>query len=630
MTLTRTVVSILAAATAAAGLLAATGAWAHHGDGDGTSGIGRAAPGAKFAAPLREAPAGLPDSLVMRQAFPDHPGKADPGAIHSALGCNKSIDPTGTIFGVEQVGDQDNHICSSADIDSFVGLNNGRNYLIQAGGDEAAFIITDVEDPTSPIIDGPWYWTNLNIYTPDVKTFDAEVVVDGETVVKNYAVLALERLPGSTSCGVVIIDVTDGTYIKTVSQTNDFDTGGWCDVHNVFVDKDAEGLGTQIYLTADATNDMRILDISGGVFGGTPEVPVEIGGYKADTANSNNYVHDITVVDHGGSKGKRAYLAYWDTGLVVLNVNDPANPVELIGPNLIGNWTLDPSGFLNHHSFPTPDGNYVFIQDEFYDTAGDEPVQMWNITDLLLEPVYVDGIKLDVDIAVNPAHNLEIREDLAPGRLYTGWYKLGLQAFDYTIEGFTRTGDDVDGVYHQAQTDATDDEYDGAWGVRLAQIGGNLYVFQSDRRYGLVVDCEGDGSETGTESCPEGSVGNQAPTAIATTDTPTPTVNESINLLGSGSIDPDYGPDPLTYSWTVVKAPKRANFSIAAPNSKDTTFQTDRHGGYTFQLEIFDGLASDIAQLIISVAKSGSDGGGKPGGGGKICADDDPRPKCNR
>ena len=57
MTFTRTVVSILAAATVAAGLLAATSAWAHHGDGDGTSGNGREAPGAKFAAPLRDAPA---------------------------------------------------------------------------------------------------------------------------------------------------------------------------------------------------------------------------------------------------------------------------------------------------------------------------------------------------------------------------------------------------------------------------------------------------------------------------------------------------------------------------------------------------------------------------------------------
>ena len=118
-----------------------------------------------------------------------------------------------------------------------------------------------------------------------------------------------------------------------------------------------------------------------------------------------------------------------------------------------------------------------------------------------------------------PAHNLEIRYDLdldADGspddRLYVGWYKAGLQAFDFDGLGFTARR-----IYHQVQTEPTDGVSDGAWGVRLATIGTDTYVFQSDRRYGLIVDrvdlcsapvnpgqpnTDGDGLVNACDNCP--------------------------------------------------------------------------------------------------------------------------------
>ena len=150
--------------------------------------------------------------------------------------------------------------------------------MIQAGGQQAAFIITDVEDPTNPVVNGPWYWPNNSTYTPDIKAFDAEVLDENSLlVVKNYAVVGLERLTAGGTCGVVIIDITDGVYHGNVSETSG---SGWCDVHNVFVDKDSAGFGTQIYVTADNTDDMRILDISGNN-NSSPAAPVEIGVYAA-------------------------------------------------------------------------------------------------------------------------------------------------------------------------------------------------------------------------------------------------------------------------------------------------------------------------------------------------------------
>ena len=221
----------------------------------------------------------------------------------------------------------------------------------------------------------------------------------------------------------------------------------------------------------------------------------------APTANNNNYVHDITFIDHDSSAGRRVYLSYWASGLVILDaagVTPGVNPTPIVGPN-----EIDPSGFLAHHAWASQDGSLVFIQDEFLNSNGDEPVQMWDVTDPD-NPTYKDGLVLGTDVPVNPAHNLEIRFDIDPNRLYVAWYKLGLQAWDFDSGGFVESNPSPRTAveYHQVQTEASDGDYSGAWGVRLAKIGLDLYIFQSDRNFGLIVSCAG----AGCSSTPTGEV----------------------------------------------------------------------------------------------------------------------------
>lgn len=430
---------------------------------------------------LKEMPDKPVRSIPLRRKFPDHPhgpptdkDKKEPGGG----GCDKDVDLTGTINGVVAVAAQDNVICTNADVDTYV--RDGRTYVVQAGGEEAAWTHTDVTDPGNPVVLGQFVWSGgagKNTYTPDVKYFAQGT--------NDYIALSLERLTVNAFCGVVIMNITDPANPVLESQA----TGGdWCDVHNTFVEDDANGDGQYIYLTADGPNDMRVLEVSGG---GSVTNPVEIGRYIAPTANNDNYVHDITVLDHGGSVGRRAYLAYWDSGLVILNAADVTpgtNPTPIVGPNVI-----DPAGFLSHHAWASQDGSLVFNQDEFLNANGDEPVQMWNVSDPA-NPSYVDGLALGTDVPVNAAHNLEIRFDINPNRLYVAWYKLGLQAWDFTSGGFAGSR----ALYHQAQTEGDDDEYSGAWGVRMENIGTNLYIFQSDRNFGLIVDCVGCSAPTPT------------------------------------------------------------------------------------------------------------------------------------
>lgn len=420
-------------------------------------------------------------SVIMRRAFPDHPVAAQPDGAEAESGhCDKTVDLTSTLSGVTATAALDTVICTNADIDTYE--RDGSSYVILAGGEEAAWTHIDVTDPANPVMLGQFSWNDgagQTTYTPDVKTFRVGA--------SDYVALALERFSLLAFCGVVIYDVSDPANPVFVSQyIGDTATQSlgpaWCDTHNVFVENDANGDGQYIYATADSPNDLRVLDIA------DVANPVEVGRYVAPTANINNYVHDVTVLDHGGAVGRRAYLSYWDSGLVILDAADitpGSSAVPIVGP-----LAIDPGGFLTHHAWASQDGTLVFIQDEFLNASGNQPVQMWDVTNPAA-PAYVDGLQLGADVPVNPAHNLEIRFDLDPGRLYVGWYKLGLQAWDFTAGGFDRPNPAprTASAYHQAQTGA-EDVYSGAWGVRVADIGAERYVFQSDRNFGLIVNCE--------------------------------------------------------------------------------------------------------------------------------------------
>lgn len=509
-----------------------------------------AVPGAATAAPgedgrgpkeirgLRATPEIPVRSVGARRPMPDHPGPA-PGSD-----CDKDVDLTSTIEGLTAVAAQDNGICTNADIDTYT---SGAPFVVQAGGEEAAWTHTDVSDPASPSMVGQFVWrggSGKNTYTPDVKAFPQGG--------RDYIALSLERLAPNGFCGVVIVDVTDPANPEIESQiykntSSDF----WCDVHNSFVET-VDGDGRYLYLTADARNDMRVIDIANveslpnpcDIASGCNR---EIGRYRAPTAGSDNYVHDVTVLGHGTER--RAYLSYWESGLVILDAADVTpgvDPTPIVGPGVI-----DPAGFLTHHAWASPDGSRVFIQDEFLDQAGDEPVQMWDVSDPS-NPTYVDGIVLGTDVPASPAHNLEIRPDIDPDRLYVGWYKLGLQAWDFGAGGFVRAGSAPRTAveYHQAQTEGSDGAYSGAWGVRLALItvGGtqNLYLFQSDRNFGLIVDCAG--CEASAEEPPPG--GEVAVTAVDP-DTVAAGTTTPVTISGSGfeagatvSIENGKGPNP--------------------------------------------------------------------------------------
>lgn len=452
---------------------------------------------------LREAPNLPVRSIPLRRAHPSHP--VGPPGEQTAGSCD-DVDLTNTISdGVVNVAAQDNGIygnCTNADIDTYFRESDSTTYVVQAGGEEAAWTHTDVSDPRNPDLLAQYYWDDGSrrnrmgeaTYTPDLKTFKQGP--------NDYIVMGLERTALRAYCGVIIVNVTNPVDTMIESQ---FIGTDWCDSHNVFVEDDPiTGDGQFIYAVADATKDLRVLDIKAV---GSVSNPVELGKYRRTVRGygSNIYedilVHDVTV------DGGIAYVSYWKAGLDFF----PASLIQVAGAvineshgsvtNITPSAFATDTPFLVHHAFPS--GNYVFLEDEVtYDEdangdpiTGVEPVQMFDTR--TSPPTYVDGLVLGTDVPVIPAHNLEIN-DIDPDRLYVGWYQAGLQAWDFTSAGFARPGTTSQRtavLYHQVQTEPTDGVYSGAWAVRLENIttasGTNLYIFQSDRNFGLIVDCVG-------------------------------------------------------------------------------------------------------------------------------------------
>jgi uncharacterized membrane protein len=97
--------------------------------------------------------------------------------------------------------------------------------------------------------------------------------------------------------------------------------------------------------------------------------------------------------------------------------------------------------------------------------------------------------------------------------------------------------------------------------------------------------------------------GNIAPNANAGKDQ-TATPLSTVIVDGSASFDPDNGPQPLTYSWSLQNAPSTSaltNSSIMAANSAQAQFVPDVVGDYALTLSVSDGQLASTSSVIVHV-----------------------------
>jgi hypothetical protein len=231
--------------------------------------------------------------------------------------------------------------------------------------------IVDISDPENPakvafIPAKPGTRNNdVKVASIDTPHFTGEILVAtnescGSPFNPRLHARGLGTPPGQG--GVAIWDVTNPTKPRALKQNFlDFPT------HNTFPYQ--QGENAYMVVVDDANvQDVHIVDIS------KPQSPTEIAvtgqlDWPADIAaefggSAAVFLHDVWVQENDGRV--IAYLAYWDAGLVLLDITEPANPVFLgdseyaVPDPLSGEF---PAGD-GHVAVPSADGSRVLFGDE--------------------------------------------------------------------------------------------------------------------------------------------------------------------------------------------------------------------------------------------------------------------------
>lgn len=236
----------------------------------------------------------------------------------------------------------------------------------QCSLDQTGVRVIDISDPSEPTL-ASFIPAKPGTRNNDVKVEHIETRhFSGEILVASNEPCNAPFLPRTQSNGkavlqgrggIAIWDVSDPTKPKALKQN--FMTNG---IHNTFIWQD----GDNAYLIAVddvAARDTVVVDITKPQ---SPKVIAEVGAPDwpdlefGEIEGPGVFLHDVWVQDG------IAYLSYWDAGLVLLDVSDPASPVflgdsEYPVPDVVSG--LPPEG-NGHVAAPTADGSLVVLGDE--------------------------------------------------------------------------------------------------------------------------------------------------------------------------------------------------------------------------------------------------------------------------
>jgi len=226
--------------------------------------------------------------------------------------------------------------------------------------------------------------------------------------------------------GIVVFDASDACHPKPISEYTSTVSGG---VHSSYV---YQG---HVYLTDDATGSMRVIDIR------DPKTPKEVARWQTEQTEAGRYLHDIMVVDG------LAYLAYWNDGLVILDVGNGMKGGSPESPKLVSQFKYDLSSLYarvegiwglsargTHTAWKA--GKYVFVGDEVYAAKDAKGLQDGNdLTFGRLHVIDVSNIEHPKEVAwYEPTdggvHNVWVVGDT----LYLGNYQGGARVLDISGE----------------------------------------------------------------------------------------------------------------------------------------------------------------------------------------------------
>lgn len=203
----------------------------------------------------------------------------------------------------------------------------------------------------------------IDITTPsaprvaDSMVADARIINDVMTTEDGRYGVFTREAAASRRNGIVVFDASDPCHPRPIAEYTETVTGG---VHSAFVYRG------HVFLTDDATGSLRVIDLR------DPRSPREVGRWQTHQSEAGRYVHDVDVKDG------LAYLAYWNDGLVILDVGNGMKGGSPEHPQLVAQLKYDLNatyrrveqlwgpGFIRGTHTAWRAGRYVFVGDEVY------------------------------------------------------------------------------------------------------------------------------------------------------------------------------------------------------------------------------------------------------------------------
>ena len=134
-------------------------------------------------------------------------------------------------------------------------------------------------------------------------------------------------------------------------------------IHTVQLDPEVDGARPYAYANAFefGVTEVFIVDITTGALVGTYQSPEPQGCVPSDNdCQQFNSPHEGWIQRHPDTGRVLDYVAYWDSGMRIIDVTDPANPVEVGAYDYPGS----PGACCAHSTAPTPSGDTVYLEDE--------------------------------------------------------------------------------------------------------------------------------------------------------------------------------------------------------------------------------------------------------------------------
>jgi hypothetical protein len=235
---------------------------------------------------------------------------------------------------------------------SNVAADASRHVAYLGSFDDQGVAVIDTSKPTKPVLTDQ---LSTRITSPDLASDSADLDLVGR-----YLGVSHQPWSGDGAfSGISIYDTHSDSLHPTLLRRVALPGG----IHTVQIDPEASSGRPYAYANAFefGTESVFIVNILTGAIVGTYQSPEPQGCFPSDDdCQQFNSPHEGFLQRHPRSGRMLDYVSYWDSGLRIVDVTDPANPAEVGAFDYPG----QPGNCCAHYAAATPSGDWVYQEDE--------------------------------------------------------------------------------------------------------------------------------------------------------------------------------------------------------------------------------------------------------------------------